>query len=228
MERYVIATIKSWNLENCESLIRRYPEHEMILIKEKEGLTTDWLEKVHPRIVFFPHWSWIIPASIYNKFNCVVFHMTDLPFGRGGSPLQNLLSRGIYETKISAIKVEAGVDTGPVYFKEPLDISEGNVDAILRRASNIIFEKMIPRFFYEELIPHEQRGEQVVFKRRTPEQSKIPDGLTQRQLYDHIRMLDGEGYPTAYQKMSTGRIYYRNAHLKGDVVFADAEFRREQ
>ena len=120
------------------------------------------------------------------------------------------------------------MDTGPVYFKEPLDISEGNVDAILRRASNIIFEKMIPRFFYEELIPHEQRGEQVVFKRRTPEQSKIPDGLTQRQLYDHIRMLDGEGYPTAYQKMSTGRIYYRNAHLKGDVVFADAEFRREQ
>lgn len=223
----MIATIKSWNLENSVRLFKEYPEYEFILIKEKEALTSAWLEELHPKFVFFPHWSWIIQESIYNKFNCVVFHMTDLPFGRGGSPLQNLLARGIYETKISAIKVEAGVDTGPVYFKEPLDISEGNVDDILRRASDIIFEKMIPRFFYEELIPHKQTGKQVVFKRRVSEQSQIPDGLTPRQLYDHIRMLDGEGYPAAYQKMLTGRVYYRNARIRGEVVFADAEFRRE-
>jgi len=28
--------------------------------------------------------------------------MTDLPFGRGGSPFQNLIARGIYDTKIIA------------------------------------------------------------------------------------------------------------------------------
>ncbi len=49
------------------------------------------------------------------NFNCVVFHMTDLPFGRGGSPLQNLISRGIYKTKISAIKVVKEIDAGPIY-----------------------------------------------------------------------------------------------------------------
>jgi len=43
--------------------------------------------------------------------------MTDLPFGRGGSPLQNLIERGIKKTKISAIKVDGGIDTGDIFFK---------------------------------------------------------------------------------------------------------------
>lgn len=70
----------------------------------------------------------MLPKEIYESFECVVFHMTDLSLGKGGSPLQNLLVRGIYQTKISAIKVSAGMDTGDVYFKENLDISTGNAD----------------------------------------------------------------------------------------------------
>ena len=44
--------------------------------------------------------------------------MTDLPFGRGGSPLQNLIVRGFEETMTSAIKVTKGIDTGDIYLKE--------------------------------------------------------------------------------------------------------------
>ena len=46
--------------------------------------------------------------------------MTDLPYGRGGSPLQNLIARGFLETKISAILVEKQLDAGPVYLKMEL------------------------------------------------------------------------------------------------------------
>lgn len=70
--------------------------------------------------------------------------MTDLPFGRGGSPLQNLLSRGIYHTKLSAIRVSAGLDTGSVYLKNDLDILEGSAEKIFRRAGEIIFKEMLP------------------------------------------------------------------------------------
>lgn len=70
----------------------------------------------------------MILKEIYESFECVVFHMTALLFGRGGSPLQNLLVKGICQTKISAIEVSAGMDTGDVYFKENLDISTGNAD----------------------------------------------------------------------------------------------------
>ena len=83
MADYVIATIKSWNIENSEKIIRKYPEEQFILITDKNKLTEKLLCDVKPRFVFFPHWSWIIPQEIYEKYPCVVFHMTDLPFGRG-------------------------------------------------------------------------------------------------------------------------------------------------
>ena len=51
--------------------------------------------------------------------------------------------------------------------------------------------------------------------------------MTQRQLYDFIRMLDGEGYPAAYLEMDNGKIYYRNARIEGNILYADAEFRKE-
>ena len=226
MAQYVIATIKSWNIENSRKLTEAFPEDTFYVITEKEELTLDRLDEINPRYVFFPHWSWIIPQEIFDSYECVVFHMTDLPFGRGGSPLQNLLVRGIYETKLSAIKVEKGVDTGPVYLKKELDISTGNADEILSKISSIIFEQMIPEFINGCLVSHEQTGEVVTFKRRTPDQSRIPDGLTQRQLYDYIRMLDGEGYPTAYKDMGEVRVYFRNAHFDGENVHAEAEIVR--
>lgn len=225
---YVIVTIKSWNINNCKKMMDRYPEKDIILITQKEELTYKKLEMIHPEFVFFPHWSWAIPAEIYENFNCIVFHMTDLPFGRGGSPLQNLLVRGIYNTKISAIKVADGMDVGDIYMKEDLDIKDGNADEIFCRVSDIVFNQMIPRFMKGNLTAVPQQGNPTIFKRRRPEESEIPENLTQRQLYDFIRMLDGEGYPTAYRKTLNGKVYYRNAHLKNNIVYAEAEFWREE
>lgn len=78
----VIATIKSWNMENFKKLKKTVKGYNFVLIKNKEGLTYGRLKVLNPLFVFFPHWSWIIPQEIYDNFECVVFHMTDLPFGR--------------------------------------------------------------------------------------------------------------------------------------------------
>lgn len=228
MGKYLIATIKSWNKRNYEELVEKYEQHEFKLISKKEDLNECILENYKPDLIFFPHWSWIIPKGIYNNYNCIVFHSTDLPFGRGGSPLQNLIVRGIYQTKISAIKVCSGVDTGPVYFKEPIDISEGSVDDILRRISDIVFGKMIPKFLEGNLVPSEQTGEIVLFNRRKPDQSEIPDGLSPRQLYDYIRMLDGEGYPAAFKRYNQGKVYFTKAKLEGENVTALACFMEDK
>ena len=135
MAVFVVATIKSWNLAYAEKLKEKYPQHEFIIVSSKEQLKELPLEDIQPKYIFFPHWSWIIPETIHTKYSCVVFHMTDLPFGRGGSPLQNLLLRGIYQTKISAIRVAKELDGGEIYLKEDLDISTGSADDILKRAA---------------------------------------------------------------------------------------------
>ncbi|MBT6930705.1 MAG: methionyl-tRNA formyltransferase, partial [Candidatus Marinimicrobia bacterium] len=211
MKNIIIATIKEWNIENYFKLKEKYGhEFNFHLISNSEALTEEFIQKINPNYIFFLHWSWIIPKNIYNNFNCVLFHMTDLPYGRGGSPLQNLIMNKVYKTKISAIKVSENIDSGDIYLKESLDISTGSAQDIFKRSSQITFEKMIPEFLSSKLSAKEQSGEIVTFKRRTPEQSSIKTvkDLSLTSLYDFIRMLDGEGYPKAYIEIENIKIEF--------------------
>ncbi len=91
--RIVIATPHHRHNDLERSLISNF-NLEVLRIRDPKDLEVSKLLEFSPRYIFFPHWSWIIPKEIYEKFECVIFHMTDLPFGRGGSPLQNLIVRG--------------------------------------------------------------------------------------------------------------------------------------
>lgn len=223
----VIATIKSWNLLNAEKLKER-SDKPVHICSSKEQLTPEWLDEIDAEIIFFPHWSWIIPAEIYNSYQCIVFHMTDLPYGRGGSPLQNLIIQGHSSTKISAIKVVKEVDAGPVYLKTDLDISNGSAQEIFINASNIVFQQMIPTILNGDLFPVEQEGEPVFFKRRTPKESNLKNiiDVDEKAIYDFIRMLDGEGYPKAYiefgdKKILFSNVTFQNGKLSGSFEVTD-------
>ncbi|MDR0919481.1 MAG: methionyl-tRNA formyltransferase [Oscillospiraceae bacterium] len=218
MENIVIATLKSWNKTNAENFdyLNKY------IITKKEELTFEKLTQIKPKYVFFPHWSYIIPKNIYENFECIVFHMTDLPFGRGGSPLQNLISSGIYETKISAIKVNEGIDTGDVYFKENLSLY-GSAEEIYMRASEIIFNKMIPYIIKNNPQPVPQTGVATTFNRRKPESSEITENMLLKQIYDQIRMLDAEDYPDAFIKFGKYKLTFNRAKLVSDGIIADVK-----
>ena len=100
MEKILVVTIKQWNLDYYYKIKKKYSNnYDFFLISNKKDFNHENVKKINPKYIFFPHWSWIIPKDIFNNFQCIVFHMTDLPFGRGGSPLQNPISRKIYKTK---------------------------------------------------------------------------------------------------------------------------------
>jgi methionyl-tRNA formyltransferase len=222
--KIIIATIKSWNIENAMRFKADNPKIDVKIITEKSEFTEAVVRDINPDYVFIPHWSWIIPPEIYENYRCVVFHETDLPFGRGGSPIQNLIVRRIYNTKISAISVNGEIDGGDIYLKADIDISTGTISDILKRSSDIIFSEMIPRIMSENIQPHKQSGEITLFKRRKPEDSEIPKGLSDRQVYDYIRMLDGEGYPKAFIKHGSEKIVFSQAEIKDNKLTAKAEW----
>lgn len=218
-KNYIIATLKSWNIEEANKLIKENSDLKIILISDKKGLYYNRIKKYNPRYILFPHWSWKIPEDISENYECIIFHMTDLPFGRGGSPLQNLISRGIYNTKISAVKVVNEIDAGPVYIKENLKLN-GDAEYIYKKASKIIFRKMIPYIIRNEPLPEQQKGEIVVFKRRKPEEGNIQKLKNLNEVYDYIRMLDAEGYPNAFIESPYLKIEFSNAKLKKNCVIA--------
>jgi len=190
-----------------------------LLITAREDLTVEKLIPINPEFIFFPHWSHHIDSSIYERFDCVVFHMTDLPYGRGGSPLQNLIARGIYETKISALRCVEEMDAGPIYLKKPLSLY-GSAEEIFLRASNII-ENMITEILQESPDPIPQEGLPTVFKRRRPEDGDLVTAQSLEQAFDLIRMLDAEGYPSAFLKIGPFKFEFTRASMKAGQVVAD-------
>ena len=218
--RVLIATIHPWNIANARQLKRRMKN--VRIIKDKELLTQEYVRKFDPAYIFFPHWSWRIPEEIHRHYKCVVFHMTDLPFGRGGSPLQNLIVKGITSTKISALRVVEAMDAGPVYLKKPLKLN-GTAKEIYQRASTIIFEEMIPTILNKNIFPKPQQGRTVIFKRRKPEEGDLNGAHSLKSAFDYIRMLDAPGYPPAFIQAGHLRICFSGAVLKKDSVTAQAQ-----
>ena len=211
---YVILSSKQWNQSTVDNLKNMLPEYNWIAITEKKEFNLENLIQLNPDKIFIPHWSYIIPETIILRFDCVVFHMTDLPYGRGGSPLQNLIERGHKQTKISAIKIVKELDAGPIFLKEDLSLS-GTAEEIFIKA-NVIIEQMIEKIVSNNLFSKPQVGKPTIFKRRTPEMSNIKDIRDLDKLYDHIRMLDAENYPKAFIETNFFKLEFTRASLKAD------------
>ena len=210
MKNYVLVTAKPWH-DPLFSELKKKLSGKWTRIRFKDEFTYNRLKKLDPDWVFIPHWSDLIPKNIYTNFNCVVFHMTDLPYGRGGSPLQNLIFRGHKRTMISAIKVDVGIDSGDIYLKSPLNLY-GSAEEIFIRASKIIL-RMIAEIVKTNPVPKKQTGKVVIFKRRKPEESNMEDMKSISDIYDHIRMLDCEGYPNAFLEINNFRFEFNKAFL---------------
>lgn len=220
MATYILLSEKDWHKPMFSFFKENDNENTWVLIDTKQDFSTQNLSRIKPDKIFIPHWSYIIPAEIYNNFTCIVFHMTDLPFGRGGSPLQNLIVRGITETQITALKVEKGLDTGDYYLKKPLNLNGTAKEIFLR--SRFIVQDMIAEIIEKKPAPQKQQGEVIDFKRRKPEDGNIKELKELEDIYDYIRMLDCEGYPLAFLENEHFRFEFSRASLKTDKeILAD-------
>jgi methionyl-tRNA formyltransferase len=221
----VIACSKIWR-PDIAARIEAATGERCVLMTETQGLDESCLAELAPRYIFFPHWSDLIPSAVFERWECVIFHMTDLPFGRGGSPLQNLIARGIYETRISALKCSADIDAGPVYLRVPLSL-HGSAQEIFLRATDAI-EGMIIRLMREAYAPVPQEGTPTVFRRRTRADGDISGLVCIDQVHDWIRMLDADGYPPAYLEVGELCLEFSRSSLRGDHLLADVRISRRK
>ena len=206
--KYVVACRTPWF---WDVLAERDLGGEMLRIRAPEELTVEALERFGPRYVFFPHWSQIVPTAIVDRFECVCFHATPVPYGRGGSPIQNMIVRGHQETRLTALRMVAEVDAGPVYLQRPVSLL-GGLEEIFLRISKTALE-MMEDILAREPQPVAQEGTPTVFKRRGPSESAIPIAGSLEAWFDHIRMLDGEGYPRAFVEVGGMRLEFSRPAL---------------
>jgi methionyl-tRNA formyltransferase len=221
----LLLSSRPWN-EGLADRLSAALERPVHTISKPAELQLEEVAALDPEWIFVPHWSYLIPEAIWSRWPTLIFHMTDLPYGRGGSPLQNLIHRGHSSTRLTALHCTAELDAGPIYLKEPLSL-HGSAEEIFLRADALI-EAMIERIVREQPEPQPQQGEPLLFSRRKPEQSSLagcPPG-DPLAWYDQIRMLDAEGYPHAFLEAHGLRLEFRRVSRRSDGLYADVKITR--
>lgn len=220
IQDYLFCTNRPWALSAFAEARPRLAGRWSVCVSPTD--LAEAAERCNPRYIFFPHWSSIVPQVIVDAYECVCFHMTDVPYGRGGSPLQNLIVRRHKETKLTALRMTEMLDAGPVYLKRPLSL-QGAAEDIFKRASELSVE-MMAEIVETQPEPVAQTGEVTHFARRMPSQSAIPVDADPGALYDHIRMLDADGYPQAFIQHGEWVARFTDARLDGSSVEARVRF----
>jgi methionyl-tRNA formyltransferase len=75
----------------------------------------------------------ILPQDVLDLFalGCINIHASLLPRWRGAAPIQRAILAGDTRTGISIMRMEAGLDTGPVYLQEAIPIAGDDTAASL-------------------------------------------------------------------------------------------------
>ena len=221
MTSFIIASCKPWHKIAFDDVSSAEPG-KWVYASTRDELDS-YLVGESPRYIFFLHWNWLVPEKIWRNYECVCFHMTNVPYGRGGSPLQNLILAGHRETRVTALRMIGEMDAGPVYTSRHMSL-EGRAEEIYLRAGALSWE-MIHWIIANRPEPLPQRGDAIYFSRRSPEQSCLPVKGELEEVYDFIRMLDAPTYPLAFAKHGAFRLELSNAELGCNEIKAHVVIR---
>ena len=216
MNKSVIAYSKDWFKNHPKS--DEFEKLELIEITNKADLNLENLTRINPRYIFFPHWTWKVEPEIFENFDCIIFHTAPLPYGRGGSPIQNLIIRGITRSPVCALKMTDVLDGGPIYDSQEISL-DGNIDKIFSEIANCV-EKLILKICKSNPIPIPQKGNVVSFKRLSYTDNQLLPAYSIKELYNRIRMVDGEGYKRAYIKFGDHKIEFSEAKIVNNDLLA--------
>ena len=87
----------------------------------------------------------ILPGQILSspKFGCVNIHASLLPRWRGAAPIQRAIMEGDDETGICIMKMDNGLDTGPVLSSRKIQIKENDTAKILSERLSLLGSNLI-------------------------------------------------------------------------------------
>ena len=214
--KYLLINKKIWLKKNYINLNKKiFIRNE---VNQKE------IELLKPKIIFFLHWSKLIPKKLYDKYLCIQFHSSDLPKFRGGSPVQNQIQNNIIKTKLTAFKIEQGFDTGKVCMKEKLSLA-GNAQDIFQRIEKISLRMINKIIKIKNLKFIKQKKIGTYYRRRTPDQSNLLclKNPNFKRIFDFIRMLDADGYPKSYLNYKNFKILLNDAKIYKNYI--DGKFK---
>lgn len=148
----------------------------------------------------------ILPRSVLELFpnGCINIHASLLPRWRGAAPIQHALLAGDSETGISIMRMDEGLDTGPVYMTDSIPIAADETAASLHDKLADLGARSIVRALQgiEEgtLKPHAQASDGATYAHKiTKAQAQIRWAQSAAEIERAIRAFDP--FPGAFSRL---------------------------
>ncbi len=139
-----------------------------------------------------------------SKYN-IIPHESNLPFGRGMSPLTWQILNSKKKIIFSLIEADKKIDSGKVYYKKTIKMNKDFLFNEIKNKQLNINLNLICKFlmFYKKngIAPKaiRQSGKASYFKTRKPNDSKININKSIKSQFNLLRVCDDENYPAFFK-----------------------------
>jgi hypothetical protein len=171
--------------------------HSVSHVHEEEDLSS-------ADFCFYLSFSKVVSESTLNMFrHNVVVHSSDLPEGRGWSPLTWQILEGKNEIPTVLFEASKKVDSGKIYLKQAIRFEGHELIDEMRDAQGKLIVTMVKNFVdgYPEILVRgiEQNGKGSYYPRRRPVDSKVDPNSSLMQIFLQLRVADSESYPVFFE-----------------------------
>lgn len=184
---------KSWMwdyIDDLEKIIKKFGINPIIRTKHSDVIQGDILILLSCELIF--------KKLHLNKHNLVV-HESNLPQGKGFSPLTWQILEGKNKIPITLFEASEKIDSGKIYFKDTIILEGNELIQEIRKKQAIMTFNLIEKFLNKKPSGTIQKGIESFYHRRHMEDSKLDINKTIIENFNLLRVVDNEKYPAFFK-----------------------------
>jgi UDP-2,4-diacetamido-2,4,6-trideoxy-beta-L-altropyranose hydrolase len=194
-------------LSDQTSWINKYI-HELIYGWLANGHSVSWVYEAEKLgsgdFCFYLSCSKIIPKKILSNFkNNLVVHESELPQGKGWSPLSWQILDNKNKIPVTLFEADEKVDSGVIYDQEWINLNGNELINDLRNLQAQATLKLCKNFIYSYpkniATSRSQKGKESFYTKRTPKDSEINPEKNISEQFNLLRIVDNEKYPAFFK-----------------------------
>ena len=179
---------------NVDEIATRFPEYDF-----SQSYTP--IDVKDQDLVFILGYTKILkPEFLMANDLCLVVHESDLPKGKGFSPVQWQILEGKNRITTCLIEAKEKVDSGPILFRDSIEFDGTELYAEIRQEQASSTIRLITKLLkhYPDIERQSQSGLSTSYPRRRADDSELDPDKTLAAQFDLLRVCNNTSWPAFF------------------------------
>ncbi|MCI2236100.1 MULTISPECIES: formyltransferase family protein [unclassified Helicobacter] len=191
----ILTSPNQWFIPYAEELRAKIPKSDLYFSHQE-------IKQAY-EIIFILSYHQIIPKTflVKNKYNLVI-HASNLPKGKGWSPMFWQILEGKNEIIFSLFEADEKADNGEIYLQKILKLNGVELYEELRDKQAKMCQTMCLEFLekYPNISPKKQEGSESFYPKRSPKDSELDLTKSLEEQFNLLRIVSNEEFPAFFCK----------------------------